>query len=209
MNNIFIPIKQNSERVPFKNFRKFRGFPLWRYTIEKLRPHFNIWIDTDSPTIINEVQNIENVTAYQRPEHLIGHEVSVVDIIDNFITTYNITDPICQVHVTSPLLQVEHINNSFKLVNKGFDSVFSVTKTQKRFWGEDGLPLNHDPQNLLPTQNLKVWYEENSYFYTFKPSVIQEFGNRIGGNYHMMEIGFPYNLDIDTEEDWNLVKNLE
>ena len=32
-----------------------------------------------------------------------------------------------------------------------------------------------------------------------------DFNNRIGYNPYIMEIGFPYNLDIDTEEDWKLV----
>lgn len=209
MNNIFIPIKQNSQRVPFKNFRKFRGFPLWLYTVEKLRPKFNIWIDTDSPTVIRECQHLDNVVAYERPDHLVGDDISVVDLISNLITTQNITEPICQVHVTSPFLQIHHIEQSFDSIHEGFDSVFGVTRTQKRFWNENGIPLNHDPKNLIPTQNLEIMYEENSYLYTFKPEVISKFGNRIGGNYHMMEIGFPYNLDIDTEEDWGLIKNLE
>lgn len=206
--NIFIPIKHHSERVSFKNFRVFKGKPLWKHCVEKLNKDFQVWIDTDSPNILSEVGNIPNVNIYQRPSHLVGDEISVVDLIHNFIDINPTIDPICQVHVTSPFLQIEHIKHSFKLIDKGFDSVFGVTKTQKRFWGEEGLPLNHDPKNLIPTQNLKVWYEENSYLYTFKPKVIIECSNRIGGHYHMMEMGFPYNLDIDTEDDWDLANNI-
>jgi len=203
---LYIPIKHNSERVPFKNFRKFKGKPLWQYCVKRLNKDFTIWIDTDSPNILEYTNQIPNVNIYQRPYHLVGNDISVVDLIDNFIVSNDITEPLCQVHVTSPFLQIDHIKHSFDLIDKGFDSVFGVTKTQKRFWGEEGLPLNHDPRNLIPTQNLKVWYEENSYLYTFRPEVITEFGNRIGGHYHMMEIRFPYNLDIDTEDDWKLAK---
>tara|TARA_B100000963_G_scaffold352600_1_gene366025 strand:+ start:7235 stop:7867 length:633 start_codon:yes stop_codon:yes gene_type:complete len=206
-NIVFIPIKQISERVPNKNFRSFQGKTLWEHTIDKLKS-FKVYIDTDSSSIIEKCKSKPWVTTYKRNSNLLGNRVSVVDILDNFITKYNITTPICQIHVTSPLLQVEHINHSFSLINKDFDSVFGVTKTQKRFWGENGLPLNHNPKKLLPTQDLQVWYEENSYLYTFKPKVITECGNRIGGHFHMMEIGFPYNLDIDTEDDWNLINKL-
>ena len=206
--DIFIPIKHNSERVPFKNFRKFKGKPLWRYCVERLNKDFTVWIDTDSPNILEYTNQISNVNIYQRPPHLVGNDISVVELIHNFITINAITKPLCQVHVTSPFLQIDHIKHSFDLINKGFDSVFGVTKTQKRFWSEEGLPLNHDPKNLIPTQNLKVWYEENSYLYTFKPEVIDECGNRIGGHYYMMEVGFPYNLDVDTEDDWNLVNKI-
>jgi CMP-N-acetylneuraminic acid synthetase len=206
--NIFIPIKHNSERVPSKNFREFKGKPLWKYCVERLNKNFTVWVDTDSPDILKYQNKIPNVNIFQRPHHLIGNTTSVVDLIYSFITLHNITEPICQVHVTSPFLQVNHIKRSFDLLNKGFDSVFGVTKIQKRFWGDNGLPLNHDPKNLIPTQNLKVWYEENSYLYTFYPEVIFECGNRIGEHFYMMEIGFPYNLDIDTEGDWNLINKI-
>lgn len=207
-NIIFIPIKQISERVPNKNFRSFQGKTLWEHTIDKLKS-YKVYIDTDSSSIIKECKSKPWVTAYKRNPNLIGNSVSVVDIINDFIEKYKITTPICQVHVTSPLLQVEHINRSFDLINKNFDSVFGVTKTQKRFWGENGLPLNHNPKKLLPTQDLQVWYEENSYLYTFKPEIITKHKNRIGGHFHMMEIGFPYNLDIDTEDDWDLINKLK
>ena len=209
MNNkiVFIPIKQISERVPNKNFRSFQEKTLWEHTIDKLKS-FKVYIDTDSDSIIEKCKSKSWVTAYRRNPNLLGNNVSVVDIIKNFITKYNIITPICQVHVTSPFLQIEHINYSFSLVYKNFDSVFSVTKTQKRFWGENNLPLNHDPKKLLPTQNLPIWYEENSYLYTFKPEIIIKHKNRIGGYSHMMEINFPYNLDIDTEDDWNLINKI-
>ena len=32
---IYIPIKQNSQRVPNKNFRLFNGKPLWEHTVDK------------------------------------------------------------------------------------------------------------------------------------------------------------------------------
>lgn len=204
---IFIPIKQISERVPNKNFRLINNKPLWEYTVDKLK-EFKVYIDTDSKNIINSCLNKPWVNTYYRSSKLIGNNTSVVDIIANFISKFNITQPICQIHVTSPFLQIDHIKHSFELVDKGFDSVFGVTRIQKRFWGENGLPLNHDPKNLIPTQNLKVWYEENSYLYTFKPEVIIKYENRIGGHFHMMEIGFPYNLDIDIEDDWDLINKL-
>ena len=53
------------------------------------------------------------------------------------------------------------------------------------------------------TQDLPKYYEENSAFYIFEPTVIKNFGNRIGQNPFFYEINEPYNIDIDTEEDWN------
>ena len=36
---VYIPIKQNSQRVPEKNFREFKGKPLWEHTVDKLKDH--------------------------------------------------------------------------------------------------------------------------------------------------------------------------
>ena len=122
---------------------------------------------------------------------------------------FDVKQPICQVHVTSPFLEIKHINDSFNiLLNTDHDSVFSVTKIQKRFWTKNITPINHDPKVLLQTQKLEPWFEENSYLYTFWPNVINKCNNRIGEDSFMMEIEYPYNLDIDTESDFNLIKKL-
>ena len=91
--------------------------------------------------------------------------------------------------------------------NEGHDSVFSADVVQNRFWRKESYgycPVNHNPMKLEQTQDLPVYYMENSYLYAFLPKVL-EYNNRIGYNPYIMEIGFPYNLDIDTEEDWKLV----
>lgn len=205
---IFIPIKHQSERVPNKNFRTLNGLPIWEHCIKKLQK-YKVFIDTDSNKIIQESKKYNYVTCYKRSDSLLGHHISVVNIIKNFISKFNIKNPICQVHVTSPFLDTKHIDNSFDVLkNTNKDSVFSVTKIQKRFWYKDNNPINHNPKVLLPTQQLEPWFEENSYLYTFWPDVIKNNNNRISQKPHMMEIEYPYNLDIDTEDDWKLIKSI-
>ena len=84
---IFIPIKENSQRVPRKNFRLLDGIPLYKHTLYKLKD-FKVFVDTDSQEIIEEVKRDErcsHVTAYARNPSLIGDEVSVCDVIDNAV----------------------------------------------------------------------------------------------------------------------------
>ena len=141
-------------------------------------------------------------------------EVSVVDLIKNFSekAELNEDDWICQVHVTSPFLKLEHLELlKEEIKDCEYDSAFSVDVIQNRFWREEkyGLvPINHNPMKLEQTQDLPKYYMENSYLYLFKVGVLK-FGNRIGKNPKVVPIDFPYNLDIDTEQDWNLVKTLE
>lgn len=207
---IYIPIKKNSQRVPLKNFREFNGKPLWEHTIDKLKD-FEVVVDTDSEEIITACIDKKWVSPYLRPEHLRGDKVSVVDLIKNYTEKRELTDEewICQVHVTSPFLSVEHLHLLQKeTYNCNYDSKFSVDIIQNRFWRDEeyGLsPVNHNPMKLEQTQDLPPYYMENSYLYLFKVGVLK-FGNRIGKNPQIMPVGFPHNLDIDTEQDWEIVK---
>jgi len=204
---IYIPIKKSSQRVPGKNFRNFRGKPLWENTIDKLKD-FNVFIDTDSDLIIKECGQKKWATCFHRKRDLIGNKVSVVDLLKNFVNQFSINEPICQIHVTSPFLNPDHIKFALdKINNEGYDSVFSADVVQNRFWKKENYgycPVNHNPMKLEQTQDLPIYYMENSYLYAFEPKVL-EFNNRIGYNPYIMEIDFPYNLDIDTEGDWDLV----
>ena len=204
---IYIPIKQNSQRVPQKNFRNFQGKPLWENSVDKLKD-FNVFIDTDSDLIFKSCDAKEWVTCFRRKRHLVGDKISVVDLLKNFVNQFSVKEPMCQIHVTSPFLNPDHIKFAFDKINKeGYDSVFSADVVQNRFWRKESYgycPVNHNPMKLEQTQDLPVYYMENSYLYAFLPKVL-EYNNRIGYNPYVMEIGFPYNLDIDTEEDWKLV----
>ena len=85
---IFIPIKQNSQRVPKKNFRIFRELPLYKHTLYKFRNH-EIFVNTDSDEIINQIindDNLSHVKYIRREKHLIGDTVSVCNLIEDFIS---------------------------------------------------------------------------------------------------------------------------
>lgn len=207
---VYIPIKENSQRVPRKNFREFKGKPLWEHTVDKLKD-FQVVIDTDSQEIIDGCKDKKWVTTYLRPQNLRGDKVSVVDLIRNYFKEFTSETWILQIHVTSPFITEETINQLKELTKSSYDSFFSVDKIQNRFWREESyglVPINHNPMKLEQTQDLPPYFMENSCFYLFKRSVL-DFGNRIGKNPKQIEIGFPENLDIDTEQDWEIVKLLE
>ena len=208
---IYIPIKENSQRVPRKNFREFQGKPLWEHTIDKLKD-FQVVVDTDSQEIIDACESKDWVTTHLRPENLRGDKVSVVDLITNYFKDFPSDWWILQLHVTSPFLQVEMIKElQDKVTKEKIDSAFSVDVIQNRFWRDEkyGLvPINHNPMKLEQTQDLPPYYMENSCFYLFKRSVL-DYGTRIGKKPKTIKVEFPYNLDIDTEKDWELVKLLE
>ena len=88
------------------------------------------------------------------------------------------------------------------------DSLFSVNKIQTRFYRNDGSPVNHNPQNLIPTQELESWYEENSNFYIFTPESFRKNNSRIGSKPYLYVSPKIEAIDIDEEEDWNIAEEL-
>ena len=209
---IFVPIKENSQRVPRKNFREIEGISLYERLFKKLE-NFQVFVDTDSEEIIKTLnQKYPNVIAYRRSEKLLGDETSVCLLIENFIKKFNITEEwICQVHVTSPFLREETLKKVQSLSQLEYDSIVSCNPIQTRLWRKEkyGMcPVNHNPVKLEQTQDLPVYYEENSLFYAFRSDMFLETGMRIGRNPFFYESAFPENLDIDTEDDWKLVKKI-
>ena len=104
---IFIPIKQNSQRVKNKNFRLFGEDPLYIHTLLKLNK-FTVYVDTDSEIVFNKIKEdprFINVICQKRPSHLVGDKVSVNKIIKDFVVRNDIKDDVCQIHVTSPFLK--------------------------------------------------------------------------------------------------------
>ena len=202
---IFIPIKNESQRVPNKNFRIFNQKALYQHTLSKFSQH-RVFVDTDSDRVLQEVENMEHVTAFRRDNSLCGHEVSVCDLIKSFIARYKIEEPICQIHVTNPFLKERTLVDAYSFMDN-HDSVVSCNRYNSRFWRKENYgfcPVNHNPLKLQQTQDLPDLFEENSCFYIFNPSVIKNSGNRIGLNPFFYEIEYPQNLDIDTESDWNI-----
>ena len=204
---VFVPIKKNSSRVPNKNFRDFGGNPLYVHTLLRLKG-FDVYVDTDSSEIIDTIrkrEDLSHVSVYERNPSLVGDEVSVCSLITDFILRALVNGPVCQVHVTSPFLSASTLKKAHDKLAQ-YDSIVSCDVIQERLWENNKgvmTPMNHNPDILLPTQDLKKIYRENSLFYIFNAESFLSTGRRVGENPYFFETAFPESLDIDYEEDWN------
>jgi len=210
---IFIPIKAESERVPNKNFREFCGKPLWKHTLDKLTG-YKVFVNTDSKELIDQLNDTyTNVTTIHRASSHLGHKVSVNKILRHFVNKCAGDDIIAQVHVTSPFLKIETLHKMFEMFkNNSIDSIATVDIIQARCWRTESpkrfIPLNHDPELLEQTQNINPVCVENSLVYMFNASNFNCTRNRLSGRKLFYETSFPENLDIDTEADWEMCKQL-
>lgn len=205
-----VPMRHNSERVPGKNYRDLAGKPLFHWVVDTLLAVNGIdevVIDTDSPTIIEDVEKVyPQVRVLLRPEHLRAGEIAMNDVLLNTAEQVN-ADVLLQTHSTNPFLSaatVESAIQRFKAKENDCDSVFGVTRLQARLWTADGKAVNHDPAVLLRTQDLDPIYLENSCFYIFTPEILRERGNRIGARPLLVETPPLEAIDIDEETDFQL-----
>ncbi|WP_108802659.1 cytidylyltransferase domain-containing protein [Aquimarina sp. Aq107] len=211
-----LPMKGNSERVPNKNLKDFCGEPLYTRVLDTLLESSfidKVIINTDSSRIKNEVQKNydDSVIVLDRPQEIIGDLVSMNKVIENDISRIE-ADLYIQTHSTNPLLKTgtldRAIQKMFDIQNK-YDSIFSVTRIQTRLYDQNVAPFNHDPKQLLRTQDLEPLYEENSNFYIFtKQSFVKSGGKRIGAKPFMFEIDKTEAVDIDEPQDFIIAESL-
>lgn len=211
---LLLPMKGKSERVPNKNLKLFNGKPLFHAIIDKLitSKFINkVIINTDSELIAESATNTYHdfVHIHKRPKNIQGDFVSMNKIIKYDMENSD-SDIYVQTHSTSPLLSVKSLDCAINKMIKNssdFDSIFSVTKIQTRFYDKDGNPFNHDPKELLRTQDLEPLYEENSGFYIFTKDSFKNADNkRIGIRPLMFEIDKIEAIDIDDPEDFKIAE---
>ncbi len=211
-----LPMKGNSERVKNKNMRDFDGAPLYHAIMKSLLASKyieQVVINTDSETISKNAKDAfgDRVMIIDRPVEIQGDFVSMNDIIAYDLAHLD-GDVFLQTHSTNPLLRTETIDKAIKKYFEGlekFDSIFGVTKVQTRFYDKDANPVNHNPEELLRTQDLEPLYEENSNFYIFSKESFKNAGNkRIGVKPQIFEVNKLEAVDIDEPEDFKLAELL-
>lgn len=205
-----VPIKEHSERVPRKNFRDFNGRPLYHWIIETLEETSEvdkIIINTDSETVIEKAPKLFDVQISERPKELRGDYVSMNNII-SYEVENNSADIYIQTHCTNPLLSSDTVSECLEKFahSEDSDALFTVTRHQKMLYDEDLKPINHEPDNLMRTQDLPPVYEENSNVYIFTESTIQNVSQRTGKNPMVHEMDEIESIDIDTKTDFMMAE---
>lgn len=207
-----LPMKAHSARVSGKNFRTFAGKPLFRWILDTLlavEEIDQIVINTDARQKLadNGLSESERVLIRDRKPEICGDLVSMNLVLADDVANVP-ADLYLMTHTTNPLLSAQTIRHAIAALKAGreerqADSLFTVNKFQTRFYRADGSAINHDPANLIPTQDLEPWYEENSNLYLFTRASFNRTQARIGQHPIMLESPRFESIDIDTSEDWD------
>ena len=208
-------MKAHSERVSGKNFREFAGKPLFRWMLDTLLAVDaidQVIINTDAEDILRDkgLETSARLVIHQRPEAICGDHVSMNLIIENDIERSEF-DHYLMTHTTNPLVSAATVQAALEKYTAAIaagtaDSLFSVNKFQTRFYREDGSAINHDPDNLIRTQDLEPWFEENSCLYLFSRESFAATKARIGKHPVLFETPPLESVDIDGQADWDLAE---
>ncbi|MEZ0395279.1 MAG: acylneuraminate cytidylyltransferase family protein [Anaerolineales bacterium] len=202
-----VPMRHHSQRVPGKNYRPLAGRPLYQHIIQTLLavPELStILVDTDSEPVIAGLRaEFPSVQVIVRPEYLRADDVPMNDIL-LYDTAQVEADFYLQTHSTNPLLRAETVSRAiqaFLADYPRYDSLFSVTRLQTRLYDAQGRAINHNPNELLQTQDLPPVYEENSCIYLFTRQNLVRRRHRIGER--------PFLFEIDPAEAWDIDEELD
>jgi CMP-N-acetylneuraminic acid synthetase len=202
-----VPMRHHSQRVPGKNYRQLAGKPLFHHILETLLavPEIEtVMVDTDSEPVMDGVRRFfPTVKLIPRPEHLRADDVPMNDILLHDTAQVQ-ADFYLQTHSTNPLLKSATVSRAIQLLFTNYpknDSLFSVTRLQTRLYDKDGRAINHNPLELIQTQDLPPVYEENSCLYLFTRENLVRKHHRIGDR--------PLMFAIDADEAWDIDEELD
>jgi len=215
-----LPMKAHSARVTSKNFRMIAGKPLFRWILDTLlaTPEIDrIVINTDARDILSanglhDGDGGGKIMIRDRKPDICGDFVSMNLVLADDIANVA-SDHYLMTHTTNPLLQVHTIRAMIRAYMdarraEAADSLFSVNRMHTRFYTAEGAPINHNPSNLIRTQDLPPYMEENSVCYLFSPDSFAATGARIGRKPLLFATPRLQSVDIDEPADWFMAESL-
>lgn len=206
-----IPARGGSKGVPRKNLRDVAGKPLIAWSIEDAAESkivSEVYVTTDDSEIA-QVSIRYGAKVINRPADLAmdssTSESALRHALDEIVKMDGEPRLVVFLQATSPLRSDRDIDAAIELLEKSdADSVLSVTPAHVFLWKEEdgkAVAINYDSMRRPRRQDMVPQYRENGSLYVFKPWVLRDLNNRLGGRIVMYKMGDEAGLDIDSELD--------
>ena len=208
-----IPARGNSKEIIDKNIINFCGKPLIAWSIEQALAsnHItNVYVSSDSDKILN-VSIKYGAKEIKRPDILAQDESSSEEALVHAINEIeqsdsNKIDLVVFLQGTSPLRSLEDIDEAINLfIKNNLDSLFSACDLKDLMvWknvDSELTSINYDYKNRERRQDMQKQYGENGSIYLFKPEIIRESMNRLGGKIGTYVMDAWKIHEIDNKED--------
>ncbi len=220
MNQIIaiIPARGGSKGLKDKNVRLLCGLPLIAYSIQdalESQRVDQVFVSTDSPTIAAIAQDY-GASIIERPPVLASDtatsESALLHALEHLENNGIWPGLVVFLQCTSPLRTGLDIDRAIAQIEQNnVDSLLSVSPSHSFLWHyQHGYPqaLNYDPTHRPRRQDLNPQYEENGSIYIFKPWVLKQHHNRLGGKISLFCMEEAQRHQIDSHQDFEYVEFL-
>ena len=220
MNNItaLIPARGGSKTLPGKNIKEFAGKPLIIHSIEyALGSKFidEVVVSTDDSQI-SKISRDAGAAIIKRPDELSTDTAATESAVEHYLNSRSKKpDIIVLLQATSPLRPKNSLDEAITyFIKEKFDSLLSISQTHRFFWRvkEDKTAYaEYDYLNRPRRQDLQqvdMRFIENGSLYIFTRDHFEKTGNRLGGKTGFVEWSEDYNMEIDTEVDFQCVEKI-
>ena len=219
---IFTIIKENSKRVPDKNFRVLNGYPLWWHLLSEL-DGLDVTVNTDSQKFINQLNNSEfkSIKIIKRAQKHIDWENDekidsspVEDMLFDFCKTINKSDIVVLTHITSPFLKKQTMFKAINMLKNdpNLKSIHSVSKVQDFVWikkDNKQVPVNFYTDRVQRTQDLPPILVSKGAFFIARASDILQQRKRLPEPLAFFPLNQTEAIEIDNFEDLEFAKSLK
>ncbi len=215
-----IPARGGSKGIPRKNVKLIAGKPLVAHSIvqAKQTPGIRRVVVSTEDEEIAAVSREWGAEVVPRPPEISGDKASsesaLLHALDYLKAKKNLDpDLVVFLQATSPLREAEDIQKAIEtLKREQADSLFSACRVEGFVWRveKDGTPrsFTYDHKKRPRRQDIPEDLIENGSIYIFKPWVLRQFNNRLGGKisvYRMPALSF---FQIDEASDLERVEQL-
>jgi YrbI family 3-deoxy-D-manno-octulosonate 8-phosphate phosphatase len=214
-----IPARGGSKGIPRKNLQRVAGRPLLSYTIEQAQLATlvsRIIVSTDDPEIA-AVAHAWEAEVVWRPDEISSDESTSESALLHVLNhlrdaqAYN-PELIVFLQTTSPLRGPHDIDKAITtLRDEDADSLFSACPVQGFVWRHEQQmvsSLSYDFRHRQRRQDAPQDVIENGSIYVFKPWVLREFNNRLGGKIAVYRMDIPSSFQVDEPDDLKVVEML-
>jgi N-acylneuraminate cytidylyltransferase len=211
-----IAARGGSEGIPKKNLVDLCGKPLLAWTIEQAKAAAGIdvvAVSSDSDEILATAEAFGAV-AVKRPQEISTatspseaawrHALDTLDAADGPFAR------VVALQATSPVRGPRDLSDALcQYEREGLDSLLSVCEVRDHFnwrFGADGRPeaVNYDYRTRRMRQQIERRFLENGSFYVFRPALLRETNNRLGGLIGLFIMDRHKLFQIDEPEDVTL-----
>lgn len=216
-----IPARGGSKGIKYKNLLKIHNKYLIQYladVVKKVKIIDLSIISSDNNKINKIAKKNFLVSLFKRPKNISGDKIGDLPVLKHaLLNTEKITktkfDIILMLQITSPLRKPIHIISAIKkIVNNNYDSIWSVSKVDKKYHPLKQLQINknklffYDPKGkfIIRRQQLNDTFYRNGAVYAFKRKII--LGNKLLTNNSSYIIIKDKQISIDNIKDVKQVK---